>query len=58
MTDPILDTIALANEQEKLRQVSETFDQRKTQDARWFILRLAMGWIAVVFLPGIAFIFG
>jgi hypothetical protein len=54
MTDPVKETIALAAEQECLRQVRETFDQRKKQDRRWNILRLAMGWIAVALLPGVA----
>jgi hypothetical protein len=53
MTDPIKETIALAGEQEYLRQARETFDQRKKQDGRWNILRLVMGWIAVVLLPGV-----
>lgn len=53
MTDPVKETIALASEDEYLRQVRETFDQRKMQDARWNILRLVMGWIAVVLLPGV-----
>jgi hypothetical protein len=54
MTDPISETIAIANAQERLRQERETFDQRKTQSARWFIIQQVMAWIAVVFLPGIA----
>ena len=54
MTDPVKETIALANEEEYLRQVRETFDQRKMQDGRWNVLRLVMGWIAVALLPGVA----
>ena len=54
MTDPISDTIAIANAQERLRQERETFDQRKTQNARWFVIQQVMAWIAVIFLPGIA----
>ena len=53
-TDPVKDTIALATEQEYLRQVKETFDQRKKQDRRWNALRLMMGWIAGALLPGVA----
>ena len=30
--------------EEQLRQERETFDQRKKQDARWFVLRQTMGW--------------
>jgi len=58
MPDPVADTIALAAQQEALRQQRETFDQRKTQDHRWFILRFVMGWIAVALLPGIGFTSG
>lgn len=52
-TDGIKDTIALAQAQERLRQESETFDQKARQDAHWFRLRLAMGWVAVILLPAI-----
>jgi hypothetical protein len=38
---------------EQIRQERETFDQRKRQDSRWFFLRLAMGWVAVLLLPAI-----
>jgi len=51
MTNHIADTIALEQLQEHLRQVRETFDQRKSQDAWWFKLRLAMGVMAVVLVP-------
>ncbi|SFD86981.1 hypothetical protein [Nitrosomonas sp. Nm166] len=37
--------------EERLRQVRETFDQRKKQDAQWFVLRLCMGCIAGIMLP-------
>lgn len=50
--------IALLQAQERLRQLRETFDQRKRQDARWFVLKLAMGWTSVALLPGIAFACG
>jgi hypothetical protein len=53
VSESVTDTIALAREQEQLRQERETFDQRKKQDGRWFLLRLAMGWTAVALLPGI-----
>ncbi|WP_194831789.1 hypothetical protein [Nocardia sp. XZ_19_369] len=46
--------IELARKQEQVRQLRETFNQRKKQDGRWFVLKLAMGWISVVLLPGIA----
>lgn len=54
MTDPVAETITIANAEERLRQERETFNQRKEQDARYFKLRMAMGWIAVIFLPSIA----
>lgn len=40
--------------EEQLRQERETFDHRKGQDARWFALRLRMGYIAAFMLPVIA----
>jgi hypothetical protein len=45
------DTIALATAQQQLRQEQETFEQRKKHDARWFVVRCAIGWVAVVTLP-------
>ncbi|MGN2634597.1 hypothetical protein ACTD5D_00055 [Nocardia takedensis] len=50
----ISDEIELLEAQERLRQSRETFDQRRRQDSRWFLLKLVMGWTSVVFLPGIA----
>ncbi|GGO63136.1 hypothetical protein [Nonomuraea cavernae] len=50
--------IELLRAQEQLRQMQETFDQRKRQDGRWFLLKLVMGWTSVVLLPGIAFTSG
>ena len=47
------DPIELERAAEQLRQERETFDQRKRQDSRWFALRLAMGYVAVVLLPAI-----
>ena len=38
---------------ESLRQERETFDQHKGQQARWFNLRLYMGYIALAMLPAI-----
>lgn len=39
--------IELAFAHERLRQRQETFNQIKVQDARWFVMRLTMGWISV-----------
>jgi cytochrome b subunit of formate dehydrogenase len=44
--------------QERLRQERETFEHRRVQDARWFRLRLAMGWAAAILLPAIAAVSG
>ena len=38
---------------ESLRQERETFDQHKSQQERWFNLRLKMGYSALVMLPAI-----
>ena len=38
---------------ERLRQQQETFDQRKTHDSRWFLLKLLMGYSAIVLLVSI-----
>ena len=40
--------------EERLRQERETFDQRKEQEARWFTLRLRMGYAATFLLPVLA----
>lgn len=45
------EALLVAEGSERLRQMQETFDQRKSQDRRWFNLRHAMGWVAVVLLP-------
>lgn len=58
MSDAIAETVTLARLQEQLRQERETFDQRKIHDRRWFYLKLAMGWSAVVLLPAVAVICG
>lgn len=36
---------------ERIRQESETFDQRKFQDRKWFNLRLALGVLSAVLIP-------
>jgi hypothetical protein len=45
--------IVLERAIEKLRQERETFNQQRTQEERWFLLRLVMGYSAVVLLIGI-----
>jgi hypothetical protein len=54
----VAEEIELLRAQEQLRQQRETFDQRKRQDSRWFLLKLVMGWTSVVLLPGIGFTCG
>ncbi len=51
MTDIDRGTMSLMKAQEQLRQEQETFNQIKEQDARWFRLRLAMGYVAAFLLP-------
>lgn len=41
---------------ERLRQQQETFDQRKKHDSRWFILKLIMGYSAILLLIAILII--
>jgi dolichyl-phosphate-mannose--protein O-mannosyl transferase len=51
---PEITAALLLRVEEGLRQERETFDQRKEQEARWFTLRLRMGYTAAVLLPAIA----
>jgi hypothetical protein len=45
--------IKLTKAAETLRQESETFEQYKAHDRMWFILRLVMGYTAVISLIAI-----
>jgi hypothetical protein len=36
---------------QRLRQEQATFEQKQLQDARWFILRMAMGILAMLVIP-------
>jgi hypothetical protein len=45
--------VILARATEQLRQERETFDQAKQHEARWFVLRLVMGYAAVVLLSAV-----
>ena len=38
---------------ERIRQEKETFNQRKVQDNQWFLLKLVMGFFAVLLLATI-----
>lgn len=42
--------------EELLRQQRETFDQQKSQESKWFNLRLQMGYTAALMLPLIALV--
>lgn len=53
MNDIIPEAIRLEQATERLRQEAETFDQVKQHVERWFILRLVMGYVAVVALPSL-----
>jgi len=48
-----LTPVMLARATEQLRQERETFDQSKNHAGRWFYLRLAMGYSAVLLLAAI-----
>ena len=48
-----LEPIAVQRSLERLRQERETFDQCRTQDHRWFHLRLGMGVMAVLVIPAV-----
>lgn len=52
------DAIEIESAIERLRQERETFDYHKEQNLRWFRLRLAMGYVAVVLLPTMVAISG
>ena len=39
--------------EEWLRQVRETFDEKRRQSSRWFILRLAMGYSSIPMLTAV-----
>ena len=58
MSDPPVTASALLRIEERLRQERETFDQRKEQEAKWFSLRLRMGYIAALMLPSVAIVAG
>lgn len=58
MSDITADAIALESAMERLRQERETFNQALAHQERWFLLRLTMGYAAVVLLPLIAILCG
>jgi len=44
------DPVEFARAEEQLRQERETFEQQKAQAARWFVLRLSVGYTSVAAL--------
>lgn len=42
--------IRIERAMEQLRQEREVFNQRKSQESRWFVLRLTMGYASVILL--------
>jgi hypothetical protein len=58
VTDVTASTIAIQKAIERTRQEKEIFEQRLTQERRWFYLRLTMGYVVVALLPTIACISG
>ncbi len=50
MTNNETTPIRIERAMEQLRQEREVFDQRKHQEARWFVLRLSMGYSSIVLL--------
>ena len=47
MNGPDLAPVLIARAAEMLRQERETFDQKKSQEERWFLLRLVMGYTSI-----------
>jgi hypothetical protein len=50
MSDPELNPIDFARAEEQLKQERETFQLYKAQSARWFLLRLSVGYTSVLAL--------
>jgi hypothetical protein len=53
MANNLLSPVAIERATEQLRQERETFNQAKNHEGRWFILRLVMGYSAVVLLGAV-----
>jgi hypothetical protein len=51
-----LTPVVIARATEQLRQERETFDQARKHESRWFILRLVMGYAAVLLLAAVMFV--
>jgi hypothetical protein len=44
-------SLAQRKAMQRLEQEQATFEQKKLQDARWFVLRMAMGILAMLVIP-------
>lgn len=53
MNNSVLSPVAIERATEQLRQERETFNQAKQHEGRWFVLRLVMGYSAVVLLGAV-----
>lgn len=53
MANSFLSSVAIERATEQLRQERETFNQAKQHEARWFVLRLIMGYSSVVLLGAV-----
>jgi hypothetical protein len=56
MPNDDLTPIKIERAMEQLRQEREVFDQRKSQESRWFALRLTMGYASVALLLAVMII--
>jgi hypothetical protein len=56
MPDNAVTPVLIERASEQLRQEREIFDQRKLHEARWFYLRLVMGYSSVVLLTAVMLI--
>lgn len=56
MNNQELSPIVIEQVMERLRQERETFNQQKSHEERWFILRLVMGYSSVALLTSVMII--
>jgi len=53
MPNKTIDAIAFARAEEALRQEQATFEQRRQIEYHWSLLRLRMGYAAIILIPTI-----
>jgi hypothetical protein len=56
MPNNVVTPVLIERASEQLRQEREIFDQRKLHEARWFYLRLVMGYSSVVLMTAVMLI--